>query len=79
MVAAAVVDEAVLRRADDLHPALRVLDAARQTTVEEPLLPLAQDDSWFLLNCILNALSEEFATGLNRRDRRRLAALRRVH
>ena len=41
---------------------------ARQTTANDPVLPLPLNDSWFFLNAVLNDLSEQFATGLMKRD-----------
>jgi len=46
----------------------KVLDAATRTTEADPVLPLAKDDAWFLLNGVLNEVSEHFATGLLRED-----------
>ena len=45
-----------------------VLAAARETTLGTPILPVAQEDCWFLLNAVLNEVSEKFAAGLIRRD-----------
>lgn len=42
--------------------------AARQTTEENPLLPLAEDDYWYYLNAVLNEIAEKFAEGQIRRD-----------
>lgn len=46
----------------------RVLEAAKQTTADNPILPLDKDERWYLLNAVLNELSERFAMGLMRRD-----------
>lgn len=46
----------------------RVLDAATHTNAESALLPLEKDDRWFILNAVLNELSEKFAEGFLRRD-----------
>ena len=42
--------------------------AARQSTEEDPLLPLAEDDYWYYLNAVLNEIAEKFAEGQIRRD-----------
>ncbi len=41
---------------------------ARQTTANDPVLPIPVNDSWYFLNAVLNDLSEQFATGLMKRD-----------
>lgn len=41
---------------------------ARQTTANDPVLPIPLNDTWYYLNAILNDLSEQFATGLMKRD-----------
>lgn len=41
----------------------KVRAAAKQTTETNALLPLAQEDSWHLLNAVLNEISERFAEG----------------
>jgi len=46
----------------------KVLAASRRTTADNPLLPLARDDCWYLLNFVLNALAEHFSHGTVRRD-----------
>ena len=46
----------------------RVLAAAEKTTEANPLLPLDKDDAWYLLNAVLNEISEQFALGHIRRD-----------
>lgn len=46
----------------------RVLDAARHTTETDPILPVAKEDAWYLLNAVLNEISERFAPGLLKRD-----------
>ena len=46
----------------------RLIKAAQLTTVNNPLIPVADEDRWFFLNAILNDLSETFATGLFRRE-----------
>ena len=45
-----------------------VVSKANETTLDDPLLPLAKEDYWFYLNAVLNELSEKFADGALRRD-----------
>jgi hypothetical protein len=42
----------------------KVMAASRLTTAENPILPIASEDRWFLLNFVLNAVAEEFTQGL---------------
>jgi hypothetical protein len=46
----------------------KVWAAARATTVENPVMPIAKEDRWFLLNFVLNAVAEHFVTGHIRHD-----------
>lgn len=46
----------------------RVLAAASKTPADNPILPLPADERWFLLNAVLNEVSEQFAAGFMRRD-----------
>ena len=46
----------------------KVWAAARATTVENPVMPIAKEDRWFLLNFVLNAVAEHFVEGHIRRD-----------
>ena len=46
----------------------KIHQAADHTTEADPLLPLGKDDAWYLLNAVLNELSERFAPGLLRQD-----------
>ncbi|MBX9584883.1 MAG: hypothetical protein K2X87_31650 [Gemmataceae bacterium] len=46
----------------------KVLAAARTTTKDNPLMPIAKDDRWFLLNFVLNAVAEHFVAGNIRQD-----------
>jgi len=39
-----------------------------QTTPEDAILPIPKDDCWYYLNAVLNELSEQFATGLIKRE-----------
>jgi len=42
--------------------------AARNTTPENPILTLPENDYWYYLNSVLNELSEKFGEGQLRRD-----------
>src|SRR5215213_3662150 len=46
----------------------KVWAAARATTVDSPLMPIAREDRWFLLNFVLNAVAEHFVEGHIKRD-----------
>lgn len=46
----------------------KVLAAAKATTVENPILPIAKADRWYVLNFVLNAVAEHFVDGHIRRD-----------
>jgi hypothetical protein len=46
----------------------KIRSAAKQTTIDNPLLPIAKEDRWFLLNFVLNAVAEQFAAGQVKRD-----------
>lgn len=46
----------------------KVSAAARATTVENPVMPIAKEDRWFLLNFVLNAVAEHFVAGHIKRD-----------
>ncbi len=46
----------------------KVLAAAKQCTVEVPILPIPPADRWYLLNYALNAVAEQFVAGLLRLD-----------
>jgi hypothetical protein len=50
------------------HAVDQVLSAAQRTTRENPILPIAKDDRWFILNFVLNAVAERFAAGAVRQD-----------
>ena len=41
----------------------KVLAAARRTTVANPILPIPNEDRWYLLNFVLNAVAEHFVAG----------------
>ena len=46
----------------------KIRAAATQTTLDNPLLPLEQDDCWFLLNFVLSSFAERFSAGVIRYD-----------
>jgi hypothetical protein len=46
----------------------KVRAASLHTTADNPLLPIAKEDRWFLLNFVLNAVAERFTSGLLRYD-----------
>ena len=46
----------------------KVRAAAEKTTLDNPLLPIATDDTWFLLNFVLNHIAEHFTQGLVKMD-----------
>jgi hypothetical protein len=50
------------------HAVEQVLTAAQRTTKANPILPIAKEDRWFLLNFVLNAVAERFAAGAVRQD-----------
>ena len=45
-----------------------VVKLARQTTEEDPVLPIPDADCWQYLNAVLNEISERFAIGQIKRD-----------
>lgn len=50
------------------YAALRVQQAAQSTTAENALIPLTRDERWYVLNSVLNEVSERFAEGFMKRD-----------
>ncbi|MDB5309488.1 MAG: hypothetical protein JWO38_3690 [Gemmataceae bacterium] len=46
----------------------KVEAAARATTADNPIMPVAKADRWFLLNFVLNAVAEHFVGGNIRQD-----------
>jgi hypothetical protein len=46
----------------------KVRAAAALTTVERPILPLAKEDCWFLLNFVLSSFADRFSAGVIRYD-----------
>ena len=45
-----------------------VVSMARRTTVDDPILPIPEEDCWYYLNAVLNEISERFAAGQIKRD-----------
>ena len=50
------------------HAVELVQQASKRTRLDNPLLPIRKEDSWYLLNFVLNAVAEKFADGVVRRD-----------
>ena len=51
------------------HTAVALVEAAaHKTTAANPILPLHPDERWYLLNSVLNEISEKFAEGYIKRD-----------
>lgn len=46
----------------------KIRRASQRTTPENPILPISKEDRWYLLNFVLNAVSERFVQGLVRFD-----------
>ena len=46
----------------------KVRSASLRTTVDNPLLPIAKEDRWYLLNFVLNAVAERFSGDVMRYD-----------
>ena len=46
----------------------KVQTAARATTATNPILPVAKEDRWYLLNFVLNAIADHFVAGQMRYD-----------
>jgi hypothetical protein len=46
----------------------KLQQAIKQTTEDNPIPPLAEDDFWHILNCVLNVISEKFSDGYIRQD-----------
>jgi hypothetical protein len=46
----------------------KVMAASQKTTIANPMLPIAKEDSWYLLNFVLNAVAEHFSAGQVRQD-----------
>ena len=45
-----------------------VRSASSRATVDDPILHFPKEDAWFILNGVLNALSEKFSAGVLRQD-----------
>src|SRR5204863_9858685 len=48
------------------HAVELVQQASKRTKLDNPLLPIRKEDSWYLLNFVLNAVAEKFADGVVR-------------
>ncbi len=46
----------------------KVVECAKLTTANDPILPLPKDDYWYYLNSVLNEVAEKFSEGTVRRD-----------
>jgi hypothetical protein len=46
----------------------KVHEASRRCAPDQPLLPIAKEDCWYLLNFVLNAVAEQFSEGFVRAD-----------
>jgi hypothetical protein len=46
----------------------KIRAASLRTTVDNPLLPIAKEDRWYLLNFVLNAVAERFSSDVMRYD-----------
>lgn len=46
----------------------KVRDAAMKTTIENPMMPLDSKDCWFVLNFVLNNVTEHFVQGVVKMD-----------
>jgi hypothetical protein len=46
----------------------KVTEAAAKTSERDPVLPVAKEDRWFLLNSVLNEIAERFAPGTMAKD-----------
>ncbi|HET6572958.1 MAG TPA: hypothetical protein VFG68_05095 [Fimbriiglobus sp.] len=46
----------------------KVMASARRCTPDSPILPIAREDRWYLLNFVLNAVAEHFAAGQVKQD-----------
>jgi hypothetical protein len=46
----------------------KVEAAAKRTKADNPIMPVAQQDRWYLLNFVLNAVAEHFVAGNIRQD-----------
>jgi hypothetical protein len=46
----------------------KVEAAAKLCTVDQPILPLAKEDRWYILNYVLNEVAEKFAEGQVKQD-----------
>ncbi|MCA8995494.1 MAG: hypothetical protein KDA80_00840 [Planctomycetaceae bacterium] len=45
-----------------------VIEAAKRTKADDPVLPLPKEDYWYYLNAVLNEISERFCNGTLKRE-----------
>lgn len=45
-----------------------LMQSAKETKVGEPIVPLPKEDAWYILNAILNHISERYSNGTLKRD-----------
>lgn len=48
--------------------AAKIRTASKHTTVQNPMLPMAKEDCWYLLNFVLNAVAEHYTEGIVKMD-----------
>jgi hypothetical protein len=62
----------VERTLEEMFPNAIAVDkiraAAKRTTIQNPMLPIAREDCWYLLNFVLNHVAEHFVQGVVRMD-----------
>ncbi|HLW65209.1 MAG TPA: hypothetical protein VKS79_07820 [Gemmataceae bacterium] len=46
----------------------KIREAAEKTTKDDPLMHIAKEDHWFLLNFVLNSVAEHFTAGVVKMD-----------
>ncbi|HEV7299913.1 MAG TPA: hypothetical protein VGN72_11160 [Tepidisphaeraceae bacterium] len=46
----------------------RILAAAAKTSADDAILPLPSDERWYMLNAVLNEISERYSAGFLKRD-----------
>jgi len=50
-----------------------VAAASQRTTADNPMLPIKKEEAWYLLNFVVNAISEHYSLGVIRQDAGRSA------
>lgn len=60
------------RTLDEIFPnalaASKIRAASKLTTLANPMLPMAKEDCWYLLNFVLNAVAEHYTQGIVKMD-----------